>query len=143
MYGNLVGGAFVVVEETFADTNPAAPDDVVGRFPASGRPRRSTRPSRPPRRAAGLAAHAARGARAPPVALARDAARAEDEIVAAITREQGKPLAESRGEFGKTLEYLEYYARAWPTSTAAACCRRRGRAWSSRCAASRSAWWRC
>ncbi len=43
-------------------------------------------------------------------ALARELRAEEASIVPAITREQGKPLAESRGEFLKTLEYLEYYA---------------------------------
>jgi acyl-CoA reductase-like NAD-dependent aldehyde dehydrogenase len=109
VYGNLVAGAFVPASTTFADTNPADPGDVVGRFPASGAAEVD---------AAVEAAAAALPAwrRTPPVArgrhlvaLARALREREDEIVAAITREQGKPLAESRGEFGKALEYLDYY----------------------------------
>ena len=34
-YGNLVNGAFVDTAATFEDANPADPDDVVARFPAS------------------------------------------------------------------------------------------------------------
>ena len=109
VYGNLVGGAFASVEETFADTNPADPDDVVGRFPASG-------PAEVDAAVEAAAAALPAWRRTPPVlrgrhlvALARALREREDEIVAAITREQGKPLAESRGEFGKALEYLDYY----------------------------------
>ena len=55
--------------------------------------------------------HAACRARPPPRGAGPRAARPRGgDIVAAITREQGKPLAESRGEFVKALEYLDYYA---------------------------------
>ena len=109
-YGNLVNGAFVDAEATFDDGNPADPTDVVARFPAS---------SAADVDAAVQAARAALPAwrATPPVvrgrhlqALARELRAEEATIVPAITREQGKPLAESRGEFLKTLEYLEYYA---------------------------------
>ena len=109
-YGNLVNGAFVATAATFEDANPADPADVVARFPASSAGRRRRRGAGGPGRAAGLAGD-------PPVvrgrhlqALARELRAEEATIVPAITREQGKPLAESRGEFLKTLEYLEYYA---------------------------------
>ena len=109
-YGNLVNGAFVDTAATFEDANPADPADVVARFPAS---------SAADVDAAVQAARAALPAwrATPPVvrgrhlqALARELRAEEATIVPAITREQGKPLAESRGEFLKTLEYLEYYA---------------------------------
>jgi acyl-CoA reductase-like NAD-dependent aldehyde dehydrogenase len=87
---------FAEGESTFNDLNPADPDDVVARFPLS---------SNADVTAATAAAQRALPARreVPPIARGRyllamgRALRArEGEIVAAITREQGKPLA-SRG----------------------------------------------
>jgi acyl-CoA reductase-like NAD-dependent aldehyde dehydrogenase len=108
-YGNLVDGSFEGADETFLDTNPAALDDVVGVFPRSAAADAAA--------AVGAAEAAAPGWRATPtvargkllLALARSLRSREEEVVAAITREQGKPLAESRGELSKTIEYFEYY----------------------------------
>jgi acyl-CoA reductase-like NAD-dependent aldehyde dehydrogenase len=108
-YGNYVNGAFVAGADLADDLNPAEPDDVVGRFPAST-----------PADVAGATAAAAAALSAwrdtPPIArgryllaMARALRAREAEIAAAITREQGKPLAESRGEVGKALEYFDYY----------------------------------
>ncbi len=112
--GNLVGGEFVPAGDTYEDANPADDRDVVARFPLSTAAEAAA--------AVDAAASAsAAWADTPPIArgrhlqaLAAALLEREDEIVAAITREQGKPLAESRGEFGKAIEYLHYYAgMAW------------------------------
>jgi alpha-ketoglutaric semialdehyde dehydrogenase len=111
-YGNLIGGESRAVDATYDDRNPADERDVVGRFPLSGAAEAQA--------AVDAAAAALSGWAATPAivrgrhlqALAAALREREGEIVEAVTREQGKPLAESRGEFGKSLEYLEYYAGA-------------------------------
>ena len=96
----------------FANVNPARPSDVVGTFSSSS-------PAD-----VGSAVAAAEGAlsgwryRSPIsrgkylLAMARSLEARRDEIVAQITREQGKPLAESRGELQKAIDYLQYYGFA-------------------------------
>ena len=109
-YGNLVNGAFVGRRGDLRRREPGRPRRRRGALPGL-RPRpTSTPPCRPP------APRCRPGARRRPcvrgrhlLALARELRAEEATIVPAITREQGKPLAESRGEFLKTLEYLEYY----------------------------------
>jgi acyl-CoA reductase-like NAD-dependent aldehyde dehydrogenase len=111
-YGNFIGGVFSSQAETFVDLNPAQPDDVVGAFPSSGDAEIIEAVS-----AAEEALPAWR--RLSPVtrgkyllAMARELRSRGDEIAAAITREQGKPLAESRGELAKPADDLDYYAFA-------------------------------
>lgn len=108
-FGNLIGPAFAEADRTFLDLNPAAKGDVVGRFPLSG-----------PEDVAAAVEAAERAfvtwRRESPVTrgktllkLAAALRERFDAIAAAITREQGKPLAESRGELGKAIDYLDYY----------------------------------
>jgi aldehyde dehydrogenase (NAD+) len=108
--GNLIGGELVAAAETYEDSNPADHRDVIARFPLSTAAEAKS--------AVDAAAAASKAwADTSPIArgrhlqaLAGALRHREEEIVAAVTREQGKPLAESRGEFGKAIEYLEYYA---------------------------------
>lgn len=95
---------------TFANTNPADTNDVVGHFQAS---------SAQDAARAVQAAHAAFAAwRAAPVSvragvLERAAAHLEaraDQIAAELTREEGKPLGQSREEVVRAARTLRFYA---------------------------------
>ncbi|MCS4505363.1 aldehyde dehydrogenase family protein [Arhodomonas aquaeolei] len=109
-YGYLSGGEWIDHGERFETHNPARPGERVGRYTAT-----------PPEAVAGMvrAADVAQrdwGAR-PPVERSRqvqrflDAVEARAEAIAvAVTREQGKPLAEARGETGKSLREARFMA---------------------------------
>ena len=108
-HGNLIRGEFVESSSLFEDRNPADPEDLIAYFPESSHGDVVA--------AASAAADALAVWRemSPVVrgrylfAIASTLQLRENEIVAAITREQGKPLAESRAEFGKCVEYFQYY----------------------------------
>jgi acyl-CoA reductase-like NAD-dependent aldehyde dehydrogenase len=104
-FGSLVAGAWRNGgERRFATTNPAKPGETVGSYA-------DTPPALLREAATGAASAQAKWAKVPAIERARVVeaflaavqARAED-IAAAITLEQGKPLAESRGEIGKSLQ---------------------------------------
>src|SRR5262249_5118120 len=110
--GNLINGEWQAARsgKTARDTNPANPDEVIAEFPSSG----------PEDVAAAVAAAKAAlpawRATPPPQrgdllyrALAQLAARKE-ELATALTKEEGKTLAESRGEVQKALNVLEFCA---------------------------------
>ena len=101
-YGNLIGGQWLPGEgERFATFNPARPEETVGRYSPA-----SVADVQKALEAAATAQQA--WARVPPVErgvivgkfVAALEARAET-VAVAITREQGKPLAESFGEIAK------------------------------------------
>lgn len=110
--GSLVAGRWHLDDDTVPRVNPAHPREVVGTFsPAS----------------AGLVAsgvEAARGAarawsQATPIDRARVIRRAAqlieergEHIARLMTREEGKTLAESRGEVHRTVDTLHYHATA-------------------------------
>jgi len=102
-FGSLLGGGWHVGGEPFVTVNPARPAERVGIY--------ETASDRDVAKAGDLAVAAQRAwARVPAAERARIVARfldaveaRTDEIALAITREQGKPLGESRGEIGKSL----------------------------------------
>ncbi|MDQ2684016.1 MAG: aldehyde dehydrogenase family protein [Chloroflexota bacterium] len=107
---NFIGGAWVApATGRYADdVNPADPSDVVARVPLSGADDAS---------AAVAAAKAAFPAwkRTSPVrrgqmlvAASRILAERKDELVAILTREQGKPLAEARGEVPRAVDFWSW-----------------------------------
>lgn len=102
-YGSLVGGKWRTRGVDFTTKNPARPSERVGEYSLS---------SGADVRDAGAEASRAQPAwsalpsfeRAKVVARFLDAVEARTEAIAlAITREQGKPLGEARGEVGKSL----------------------------------------
>ncbi|MHB8146852.1 MAG: aldehyde dehydrogenase family protein [Vulcanimicrobiaceae bacterium] len=102
-YGNLVGGAWQSGSATFETTNPARPSERVGVYDVASEQTLS---------AAGDAAQDAQRLwrKTPALERARIMHRFLDQIEArteeialAMTREQGKPLGEARGEVGKSL----------------------------------------
>ncbi len=111
LFQNFVGGAFVLSQSgTFRRVNPADEGDVIGDFPDSGG------------RDVEAAVAAAKGAlpawrKLSPDARSKFLFRAADilerrkaEVAAALTREEGKSLAESLGETGRGVVLLRYYA---------------------------------
>jgi acyl-CoA reductase-like NAD-dependent aldehyde dehydrogenase len=102
-YGNLIGGVWRAGTSTFETTNPARPRELVGRYSVASP------------ELLGKAAEAALAAQqvwrgVPVLERAKIVSRFLDavdsrsgEIALAITREQGKPIAEARGEVGKSL----------------------------------------
>ncbi|MCZ7570348.1 MAG: aldehyde dehydrogenase family protein [Ardenticatenaceae bacterium] len=111
-YQNLIGAEWVGAADgaTFEDRNPARYDEVLGTFPKATR--------EDARRAIAAAREAAPGwANTPPPARGAildkasqilDARR--DEIAAALTREEGKTLAEASGEVTRARDIFRYYA---------------------------------
>jgi aldehyde dehydrogenase (NAD+) len=111
-FANLIGGEWTksVTGGTFDNVNPANTRDVVGRFQAS---------SAQDARAAVDAARAAFDAwrRTPITKRAKILQAAADHIEAnadrnaeELTREEGKPLAQSRDEFLRAAQTLRFYA---------------------------------
>jgi aldehyde dehydrogenase (NAD+) len=108
----LIGGEWLPAAsgETFEDRNPADPGDVVGVFAAA---------SVEDTRAAIAAAREALPGWANTPAPARGAileqasqiiASRVDELAAELTREEGKTLAEAKGEVARARDILRYYA---------------------------------
>ena len=104
-FGSLVAGAWRNdAERRFSTVNPARPTETVGSYAA-------TPPKLLQEAATAAAAAQAKWAKVPAIERARITQvflanlelRAE-EIANSITLEQGKPLAESRGEIGKSLQ---------------------------------------
>jgi len=111
-YKNLIGGEWRAASsgDWFEDRNPAAMDDVVGVFPKA---------SVEDARAAIGAARTALPGWANMPAPARGAildkasqilAARLDEIAQALTREEGKTLAEAKGEVGRARDIFRYYS---------------------------------
>jgi aldehyde dehydrogenase (NAD+) len=111
-FGNLVGGEKrpSASGETYERRNPAAPDEIVGRFASSG--------ARDVEAAVAAAGEARTGwaetpapARGPFLAAAARALEARVEDVARdMTREMGKPIREARGEAARGVAILDYFA---------------------------------
>ena len=104
-FGSLIAGTWRNgVGQKFETINPARPDETVGHY--TGAPRSLLQEA-----VAAAVAAQAKWSKTPAIERARIVeaflaaieARAE-EIATAITREQGKPLAESRGEIAKSLQ---------------------------------------
>ncbi len=112
VYQNLIGGVWQNSESSrrVPNLNPADSDDVVGEVPLSTRAEAEA--------ACAAAAEAFKAWRAVPAPkrgdLVTQAARLmterTEQIARALTREEGKLLAESYGELGKTIKIIEYAA---------------------------------
>jgi aldehyde dehydrogenase (NAD+) len=111
-YPNLIDGEWKAAgsRETFENRNPADPEDIVGLFPMA---------SVEDTRSAIAAACAAQPgwANMPPPARGAILDKASqiisarlDEMAAALTREEGKTLAEAKGEVGRARDILRYYS---------------------------------
>lgn len=109
-FGYLKGGQWLGGGETFETRNPARPDEIVGRY--------ATTPADAVPGVIRTAAEAqAQWGATPPVERSRQMERFLDAvaerteaIAAAVTCEQGKPLAEARGEIGKSLREARFMA---------------------------------
>jgi acyl-CoA reductase-like NAD-dependent aldehyde dehydrogenase len=111
-YLNLIGGKWAPATggATNPDRNPARSGEVVGVFPSAGREDAT--------RAAEAAAQAFPGWARTPMPkrseiLLKAAALLEqrlDEVAEGLTREEGKTLAESKGETARGVSLLRYYA---------------------------------
>src|SRR5438445_12110261 len=111
-YLNLIGGKWspAAAGATSPDRNPARPGEVVAVFPSAGREDAA--------RAAEAAAQAFPGwARTPmpkrgeiPLKAAAILEQRLEEVGEALTREEGKTLAESKGEVARGVSLLRYYA---------------------------------
>ncbi len=109
-YGSFIGGEWIESERTFDSVNPARPSEVVGRF-ALATPGDVAAAYR-------AAADAAPGWRRTSAAkrgdiLYRAANLLEpraDELGAELSREEGKTLAEGRGEAMRGISILRYFA---------------------------------
>lgn len=115
-YKNLIGGEWVDASDggTFDNRNPANPDEVLGTFPQVTR--------EDTRRAIAAAREALPDwANTPPPtrgAILDKASRIIDarldDMAAALTREEGKTLAEARGEVMRARDIFRYYsAEGW------------------------------
>ncbi|HHX64658.1 MAG TPA: aldehyde dehydrogenase family protein, partial [Chloroflexi bacterium] len=110
-YHNFIGGRWVDAADgaIFETHNPARPTDRLGTFPAST--------AEDARRAVEAASEAFPAwASTPPPARGEILYRAAEiithrleEIATALTREEGKTLAEARGEVSRTRDILRYY----------------------------------
>lgn len=111
-YQNLIGGEWTAAGsgDVFEDWNPANPEDLVGRFPKA---------SAADTQAAIAAARAALPgwADTPPPARGAILNRASqiiaarlDQMAEVLTREEGKTLAESKGEVGRARDIFQYYS---------------------------------
>ncbi|HUG53855.1 MAG TPA: aldehyde dehydrogenase family protein [Vicinamibacteria bacterium] len=111
-YLNYIGGEWRAAENsaTSPDVNPARTDEVVAVFPSAG--------AEDAARAAEAAARAYPGWSRTPMPkrgeiLLKAAALLEqrlDEVAEALTREEGKTLAESKGEVARGVSLFRYYA---------------------------------
>src|SRR5882672_7980639 len=111
-YLNLIGGKWAPASAgaTSPDRNPARREEVVAVFPSAG--------GEDAVRAAEAAAQAFPGWARTPMPkrgeiLLKAAALLEqrlDEVAEALTREEGKTLAESKGEVARGVSLLRYYA---------------------------------
>jgi len=109
-YGSFIGGEWLEAERTFERVNPARPDEIVGRF-ALATPDDVAAAYR-------AASDAAPGWRRTSAAkrgeiLHRAATLLEpriDELGTELSREEGKTLAEGRGEVMRGIAILRYFA---------------------------------
>ncbi len=111
-FKNLINGEWVDASDgaTFENRNPADTNDVIGTFPSATQ--------EDVQRAIAAAREAAREwANTPPPArgaILEKAARIiearQDEFARALTREEGKTLAESTGEVARARDIFKYYA---------------------------------
>ena len=115
-YGNFIDGQWTAssTDRTFAVHNPAHKNEVIAHFPASG--------ASDVNRAVDAAA-AALGEWSRTSAIKRGGylrkaaeilARRRDEAAKLLTREEGKPLFEARGEVDRGVGLLEFYAGQGP-----------------------------
>jgi len=111
-FRNFIGGDWVdsASGETFANLNPADTSDVIGNFQAS-----TVEDARAAIAAAEEAREAWRSTSAPKRGeiLARAARIIEadaDRIAEELTREEGKTLAEARGETARAVQIFDYFA---------------------------------
>jgi len=111
-FGNFIGDATApgTSGETFTRANPADEHDVVGTYPDSDE--RDVNAAVTTARQALPAWRALSGdVRAQFLFKAADVlARRKDEVAAALTREEGKSLAEAAGETGRGVVLLRYFA---------------------------------
>jgi acyl-CoA reductase-like NAD-dependent aldehyde dehydrogenase len=111
---NYINGQWVPAEsgKTARTTNPANWDEVVSEYPLASKADAQRAIE------AACAAQPAWGALPPPSAgpsskkPARSSTRALDETAAALTREEGKTLAESKGEVLRARDILQATSRA-------------------------------
>ncbi len=111
-FKNLIGGEWVGASngEVFENRNPASPDEVLGTFPNGTR--------EDAQRALASAKEAFPAWAATPAprrgSILYEASRALDarldEIAAILVREEGKTLAEARGEAARARDIFRYYA---------------------------------
>jgi acyl-CoA reductase-like NAD-dependent aldehyde dehydrogenase len=109
---NLIDGRWcdALDGRSYARVNPARPGDVVGRFPDSG-PADATAAVQAASRAYPAWRDAAVTARAEVLRQAGELVAGQAaELAAALTREEGKPLARARGEVERCAEVLRYFA---------------------------------
>jgi aldehyde dehydrogenase (NAD+) len=97
-------------QKTYEHRNPAAPDEVTGRYPSAG-------PAEVDAAVSAAAAALDEWAATPAPARGRilaGAARALEarleQVAQDMTREMGKPIREARGETGRGVQILDYYA---------------------------------
>ncbi|WP_029548694.1 NAD-dependent succinate-semialdehyde dehydrogenase [Rhizorhabdus wittichii] len=105
----LIDGAWVAGEDWIEVDDPAT-GAVVGRVPALGRDAAERAIDAA---AAAMPGWAARTAQERGAVLRRFAAlmiERQDDLAALLTREQGKPLAEARGEIAYAASYLDWFA---------------------------------
>jgi acyl-CoA reductase-like NAD-dependent aldehyde dehydrogenase len=111
-YKNLIGGQWVDASDgaTFENRNPANPSEVLGTFP------RATQEDTHRAIAAAQEALPEWASTPAPIrgAILNEAsqiiAARLDEMAKALTREEGKTLAESRGEVARTRDIFRYYS---------------------------------
>ncbi len=110
IYQNLIGGSWQTSQsaERVPNRNPADRDEVLGELPlstpaeaaeaaeAAGRAYREWRRVPAPKRGAAVAQ------------AARLMSERREQIAAALSHEEGKPLAEARGELARTINILEF-----------------------------------
>jgi 2,5-dioxopentanoate dehydrogenase len=110
--GNLIGGEWLSArsEATFEDRNPATPDEIVGTFAAS------TMEDVGDAVVAAVDAFASWSSTPPPsrgsilLKAAQIIGQRLDEMALLLTREEGKTLAESKGEVARARDIFHYFA---------------------------------
>ena len=111
-FKNLIGTDWVAASDggVFEDRNPANLDDIVGAFPMAAQEdaRRAVASAREAFPAWAKMPPPARGAILEKVA--RVVESRADEMAAALTREEGKTLAEARGEVIRTRDIFQYFS---------------------------------
>ncbi len=110
-FGCLIDGAWQQGQgDTFTTRDPAAPEQIVGQYRAAGTGDLAVALDAATRSQASWAQTAA-AERGRLVNRFLDAVEQQSEAIAeAVTREQGKPLAEARGEIGKALREARFMA---------------------------------